>query len=71
MAYVLYTYMLKNMTLSKANIYINLIPVFTAITAYFVLDEIFTPIKIFGMILVIFGVVLSQLKNGKAKYSNN
>lgn len=71
MAYVLYTYVLKNMTLSKANIYINLIPVFTAITAYFVLDEIFTPLKIFGMILVIFGVVLSQLKNGKAKYSNN
>lgn len=67
-AYVLYTFVLKNMTLSKANIYINLIPVFTAIAAYFVLDDIFTPVKITGMILVILGVVLSQLKNGKAKY---
>lgn len=70
-AYVLYTFVLKNMSLSKANIYINLIPVFTATTAYFVLDEVFTPVKIIGMILVIFGVVLSQLKNGKQKYSNN
>lgn len=66
-AYVLYTFIIKNMSLGKANIYVNLIPVFAAITAYFVLDETFTALKITGMILVISGVVLSQFNKRKAK----
>lgn len=70
-AYVLYTFVLKNMTLSKANIYVNLIPVFAAVTAYFVLDEIFTPVKVIGMILVIFGVVLSQFRGWNTRKSKN
>ena len=65
-SYVLYTYIIQNMKLSKANIYVNLIPVFATITAFFVLDEKFTPLKIIGMILVIFGVVLSQMNGRKA-----
>lgn len=66
-SYVLYTYVIKNMKLSKANIYVNMIPVFAAITAFFVLDEKFTPLKISGMILVIFGVMLSQWKGKEAE----
>jgi drug/metabolite transporter (DMT)-like permease len=66
-SYVLYTFVIQNMKLSKANIYVNLIPVFAVITAYFILDEIFTPMKIVGMILVIFGVVLSQMNEQKKK----
>ena len=66
-SYVLYTYVIQNMKLAKANIYINLIPVFAAVTAFFVLDEKFTPLKISGMILVIFGVVLSQWNGSKKK----
>lgn len=67
LAYVLYTYVVKNLGVIQTNIYINLIPVFATITAFFVLDEIFTPLKISGMILVIFGVVLSRMKGRKKK----
>ena len=69
LAYVLYTYAVKNLGVIQTNIYINLIPVFAAITAFFVLDEKFTTVKILGMILVIFGVVLSQMKSLKEKMS--
>ncbi|MCF6170342.1 MAG: DMT family transporter [Bacteroidales bacterium] len=67
LAYVLYTYVLKQLGVNKTNIYINLIPVFATITAFFVLDEVFTPLNIAGMTLVIFGVVLSQMNGLKKK----
>ena len=60
--YVLYTYAIKNLDLTKANIYTNLIPIFTAISSYFFLDERFNLLKITGMIVVISGIILSQLK---------
>jgi drug/metabolite transporter (DMT)-like permease len=66
-SYVLYAMVIQNMDLSKANIYVNLIPVFAAITAFFVLDEKFSVLKIMGMILVIFGVMLSQRNGSKQK----
>lgn len=67
LAYVLFTYAVKNLGVIQSSIYINLIPVFAAITAFFVLDELFTPLKISGMILVTLGVVLSQMKGLKKK----
>ena len=60
--YVLYAYAIKHLELTKANIYTNLIPIFAAITSYFFLGEEFYAIKIIGMITVIVGIVLSQLK---------
>ena len=67
LAYVLYTYVVKHLGVSKTNIYINLIPVFATIAAFFVLDEFFTFLKVTGMILVIFGVVLSQMNGWPRK----
>lgn len=60
--YVLYTYAIKHLELTRANIYTNLIPIFAATTSYFFLGEEFYTIKIIGMITVIVGIVLSQLK---------
>ena len=59
---VLYAYVLKRLALTKANIYNNLTPIFTAIASYFFLGESFTFIKIAGMAVVIGGIILSQLK---------
>jgi drug/metabolite transporter (DMT)-like permease len=59
---VLYAYVLKRLTLTKANIYNNLTPVFTAVASFFFLDESFSLIKITGMAVVIGGIALSQLK---------
>ena len=46
--------------MSKSNIFSNLIPVFTATFSFFLLGEPFTLKKMFGMILVIGGVYLSE-----------
>lgn len=61
-AYILYTTVIRKIGITKGNIYTNLIPGFTAIFAYFILAEQFPFSKIIGMIVVILGVILSQIK---------
>jgi drug/metabolite transporter (DMT)-like permease len=68
LAYVLFTIVIKNIGISKANLYTNLIPVFTAIISYLMLSEYFNLNKIIGMIIVITGVFLSQIKQIKNYY---
>ncbi len=67
-AYILYTNVVRKIGISKGNMYTNLIPGFTALFSYFILAEEFPFSKILGMIIVILGVVLSQInKLGKNK----
>jgi drug/metabolite transporter (DMT)-like permease len=66
-AYTLYAYVVKHIGISKANIYSNLIPVFAAVSSYFLLQESFTLLKIIGMGVIIFGVFLSELERKKWK----
>jgi len=60
LAYVFYIIAIKGIGMLKANVFTNLIPVFTGIFSFFILDEKFTAMKIVGMILVMFGVAVSQ-----------
>lgn len=60
-AYLLYTYSLKKMDISKVNVFTNIIPVFTIIFSYFFLNELITERKIIGIIIVIAGVFVSQI----------
>ncbi len=60
LAFVFYTRTVQAFGLSKASLYTNLIPVFTAIFSYFILKEVPGAEKIGGMFLVIFGVILTQ-----------
>jgi len=62
LAFICFTYGLNFLGITKSNIFINVIPVFTAIFAYFVIDEILSFQKIAGMIVVIGGLFLSQIK---------
>ncbi len=64
-AYILYTSVVREIGISKGNIYTNLIPGFTAIFAYFILSEQFPLAKLLGMGIVIFGVILSQMNKLK------
>ncbi|MFA8449544.1 MAG: DMT family transporter [Bacteroidales bacterium] len=64
-AFILYTYSINKLGASKANLYFNLLPVFTAITAFFYLNEKLTTHKIIGIIIVIGGLYLSQTKISK------
>lgn len=67
LAYILYASTVRHLGISKANIYTNLIPVFTGVCSYLILSEQFNSAKIIGIIIVIFGVALSQLKRLKTK----
>jgi len=60
LAYVLFTYSIKHLGISKSNLYTNLIPVIASIAAFFILKEGFTLQKISGIAIVILGVLLSQ-----------
>jgi len=61
-AYALWAFAYSKLGASKANVYTNLIPVFTAIFSYFIVHETLTANKIIGIVLVVIGLVLSQLK---------
>jgi len=62
LAFICFTNGLNHLGITKSNIFINVIPVFTAIFAYFVIDEILSFQKIVGMMVVIGGLFLSQIK---------
>ncbi|HUW92708.1 MAG TPA: DMT family transporter [Bacteroidales bacterium] len=59
-AFVLFAYSVKHIGISRANIFSNLIPLFTAIIAFFLVGERITLRNIIGMAVVIAGLFLSQ-----------
>ncbi|PXY00751.1 EamA family transporter [Marinifilum breve] len=62
LAFIFFTYGLKHLGINKSNIFINAIPVFTAIFAFFVLNESLTFQKMLGISIVISGLFISQAK---------
>ena len=56
---------LSKLGASRANVYSNLIPVFTAIFSYLLAIEALTTNKIVGILVVVVGLVLSQMKSHK------
>ena len=61
-AFIFFTFAIQKIGVGKANAFTNLIPVITAIIAYFVLKEALNVNKIVGISLVIGGLFLSQIK---------
>ena len=61
-AYALWAFTFSKLGASRANVYSNLIPVFTAIFSYLLAIEEMTAFKIIGIAVVVIGLVLSQLK---------
>ena len=66
-AYSLWAFSFSRLGASRANVYTNLIPVFTAIFSYFIIHEELTINKIVGIVLVVVGLVFSQIKKKEAK----
>jgi drug/metabolite transporter (DMT)-like permease len=65
-AFILFAYSVRNMGISRANIFSNCIPVFTAIFSFILLDEKLVARSIAGMVIVIAGLFMSQI-NGRRK----
>lgn len=60
-AFLLFVYSIQKLGIARTNVFVNLIPVFTAILSYFILDEKFNRLKIAGIVIVIAGLVFSQI----------
>jgi drug/metabolite transporter (DMT)-like permease len=65
-AFILFAFSVRHMGISKANVFTNCIPVFTALFSFFLFREKLTFQQVAGMIIVITGLFLSQ-KNGHKK----
>jgi drug/metabolite transporter (DMT)-like permease len=66
-AFIFFTHSIKYLGISRANIFTNAIPVLTAIFAYFILGEEITVLKMLGILVVVIGLFLSQLRKGMLK----
>jgi drug/metabolite transporter (DMT)-like permease len=65
-AFILFAYSVGNMGISKANVFTNCIPLFTALFSFILLGDKLTLQNIAGMVIVIAGLFLSQI-NGHRK----
>jgi drug/metabolite transporter (DMT)-like permease len=65
LGYWFYAMALEDLGVSKATIFINFIPVVSAIGGFFVLGERLKPLQWFGAALVLAGVYLTMLAPGK------
>lgn len=61
-AFILYAYSVKTVGINDANMFINIIPVFTALFAWYILDEALTLRKLAGIGVVIAGLFIAQVK---------
>lgn len=66
-AYSLWAFAFSKLGASRANVYSNLIPVFTGIFSFILGIEALSRNKIFGIVLVVVGLILSQLKMKEKK----
>jgi len=66
-AFILFAYSVRNMGISKANVFTNCIPVFTALFSFLFMGDKLSLQNIIGMLIVIAGLFLSQA-DGRRKY---
>jgi len=62
LAFILFTFAVRNLGINRSNVYINLIPVYTAILAFFVLGDKLSGQNLAGIIVVIGGLFLAQIR---------
>jgi len=71
LAFVFFTQSVRQIGVTRTNTFINLIPVFVAILAFFILGDSLGAQKIAGIVVVVAGLFLSQLNkkdtNGRRK----
>ncbi len=61
-AFILFTYSVRTIGINRSNMFVNLIPVFVAIFAWFILGDQLTFQKFTGIMVVIGGLFLAQIR---------
>jgi drug/metabolite transporter (DMT)-like permease len=64
-AFILFAWSVRSMGISKANVFSNCIPIFTAFFSFLLLGEKLTFQNVTGMIIVVAGLFLSQMTGRK------
>ena len=64
-AFILFAYSVRNMGITKANVFSNCIPIFTAFFSFLILGEKLSLQNIAGMLIVIAGLFMSQVNGRK------
>jgi drug/metabolite transporter (DMT)-like permease len=65
-AFILFAWSVKNIGITRANVFSNCIPVFTALFSFILLGDKLTVQNLTGMVIVIAGLFMSQM-NGRGK----
>lgn len=61
LAFVLFAAVVRQIGIAKTNVFVNLIPVFTALFAWWFLNENLSWLKVAGIVVVVLGLFVSQL----------
>jgi drug/metabolite transporter (DMT)-like permease len=64
-AFILFAFSVRHMGITRANVFSNIIPIFTALFSFIILGEKLTMQNIIGMSVVIAGLFMSQLNGTK------
>jgi len=67
-AFVLFAAAVRQIGVTRTNVFVNLIPVFTAVFSWMILDEMLTINKWMGIFVVVLGLFFSQW--GKIKFNS-
>jgi len=60
LAFIFYTMAVGKIGVARCTVFSNLAPIFTAISSFFILGERLSGLKIIGIFIVIFGLILTQ-----------
>lgn len=66
-AFILFAYSVKQIGITKANVFTNCIPVLTALFSFLLLGDKLTVQNIIGMVVVIAGLFMSQMNGNKRR----
>jgi drug/metabolite transporter (DMT)-like permease len=66
LAFIFYSVSVRKYGIARCNVFANLIPIFTAITSFFLLGEVLSVTKIIGIFVVVFGLILTQQKKDES-----
>lgn len=67
LGFIFFTYSIRHLGINKSNMFINVMPVFVVIFSFFILGEEINAQKVAGILIVISGLFLAQLKRRKVK----
>jgi len=61
LSFIFYTHAIREIGITRANVFTNFIPVFTAVLSFMILDETLTGNKIIGIPVVLAGLMMTQI----------